>query len=247
MASHVATAGVARGGLPGSWWNRVGASGGAVFALLYGAGFALHGLAAGGADEESRAEVVARYADDGNELRIHLGGLLIGFSIVFLLGFLARLRGTLRELEGERAVFSTAAVGGGLVIAMLVAVSAAVTIAAFSSSDFYDAYRVDPDIVLLMQTLSFTALGYALVGGAVLVGTTSLVALRTRLLPRWLSVGGLGLAVVLAFGEWALFVPLPLPLLLLWLFAVSVVLSGRERRARQAGREALLREETEPA
>lgn len=235
MSSHVATTGEARGAWRGSWWDRVAAFGGAVFVLLYAAGFVLHGLATGGAGEESRAEVVARYADGGNELWIHLGGLLIGISIVFLLPFLARLRATLRELEGERAVLSTAALGGGLVIAVLVAVSAAVAIAAFSSSDFYDAYRVDPDIVLLMQTLSFTALGYALVGGAVLVGTTSIVALRTRLFPRWLSVGGVGLAVVLAFGEWALFVPIPLPLLGLWLFAVSVLLGARERRERQRG------------
>lgn len=220
--------------------DRVAASGGAAFALLYAAGFVLHGLASGG-DEESRAEVVARYADGGNELRMHVGGLLIGFSVVFLLPFLGRLRAALRESEGPRAVFSTAAVGGGLLLAALAAVSAAVGIAAFSSSDFYDAYRVDPDVVLLMQTLSFAALGYALVGGAILVGATSVVGLRTGFLPRWLAVAGLVLAVVLAFGEWALFVPLPLLLLLLWLLIVSVVLEARERRAGRPGREPVVR------
>jgi heme A synthase len=103
-------------------------------------------------------------------------------------------------------------------------------VAAFSSADFYDAYRVDPDVVLLVQTLSFAFLGYALVGAAVLVGSASIAALRSRLLPRWLAVCGLVIAAVCAFGEWALFVPVPLLLLLLWLLATSVVLVARGRR-----------------
>ena len=62
------------GGVPRlSWWDRAAASGGAIFALLYAAGFVLQGLASG-RDDESRAEVVARYADGGNELLITSAG-----------------------------------------------------------------------------------------------------------------------------------------------------------------------------
>ena len=226
---------------------RVAAAGGAIFAILYAAGFVLHGLASGSSNDETRAEVVARYADEGNEALVHLGGLLIGFALVFLLLFLGRLRAALRRVEGGPAALSTAALAGGVLLATLAAVSAAVGIAAHSSADFYDAYRVDPDVVLLMETLSFAALGYALVGGALLVGATSLVALRTGLFPRWHALAGLVLAAVCAFGEWALFVPFPLAALLLWLLVTSVLLVVRQPRARSAGHDPLVRDERQAA
>lgn len=227
--------------------SRLAAAGGAIFAVLYAVGFVLHGLASGTSNDETRGEVVARYADEGNEALVHVGGLLIGFAIVFLLLFLGQLRRALRRVEGAGAALSTAAFAGGVLLAGLAATSAAVGIAAYSSGDFYDAYRVDPDVVLLMETLSFTALGYALVGGAVLVGATSVVALRTRLFPRWLALAGLVLAAVCAFGEWALFVPFPLAALLLWLLVTSVLLVARQPGARPAGREVLARREEQPA
>ena len=236
MSAHDESTG---GGLRQSLPERIAAAGGAIFALLFGVGFVLHGLAAGSDNGESRAEVVARYTDGGNEALAHMGGLLIGFALIFFLPFLGRLRQALREVEGGRGVFSTTAVAGGAVMAAMAAVSAAVAIAAISSSDYYDAYQVNPDVVLLMQTLSFTAVGYVLVSAAVLVVATSIVALRTGLFPRWLGIAGCALAVVCAFGEWALWVTLPLLLLLLWLFMISTALVVRDRRPRPASPSAL--------
>ena len=98
---------------------RLAAPGGAVFAILYAAGFVLHGLASGSSNDETRAEVVARYGDEGNEALVHLGGLLIGFALVFLLLFLGRLRAALRRVEGGGAALSTAALVAAGVIAGL--------------------------------------------------------------------------------------------------------------------------------
>ena len=184
--------------------------------------------------EKSRDEVIARYSDGGNELWAEVGALAISLAIAALLSFLAGLRAILRSVEGERALLSTAAVAGGGVMASMLGVSTSATVAALSSYDFYEAYEVDPNVVLVMQSVSFYALGFALVGGGVLVGSTSIVALRTALLPRWLAFAGLALAAILVFGEWALFFSFPVPLLLLWMLVVSVLLVRRERRVRPA-------------
>lgn len=215
-------------------WERLAAAGGAIFAVLYAAGFVMLGIA-GGEGDESRAEIVARYSDEGNEIWALVGGLLVGFAVFFVLPFLASLRATLRAVEGEKAVFSTAALAGGVVMAVLFSVSATVTVAAFSTYDAFEGYRVDPEAVLLLSSISFYGWGYAVVGGGVLVGATSVVALRTRLLPRWLTLAGLVLATVLMFGHAVLFVFIPLPLLVLWVLVVSVLLVVRERPAPELG------------
>jgi hypothetical protein len=212
----------------------VGAVSGAIFAVFLVAGLLMQAIAVGGSEEEARAEVVARYSDGGNELWAEVGALLVGLAIAFALPFLGRLHALLRDVEGERAVFSNAALGGGILMAALLAVATSANVAAFSSYDFYDAYETDTSVVLLMQSVSFYALGFALVGGGVLVGSTSIVAWRTGILPRWLAVSGTALAAVLVFGEWALFFSFPLPLFLLWTASVSVLLALRERRERFA-------------
>ena len=217
--------------MTGSRAERLATAAGAMFALLLIAGLLMQAVAAGGAEEETRAEVIARYSDGGNELWAEVGALLVGLAIAVGLPFFARLRAILRSVEGERAVFATAALAGGVTMAALLAVSTLANVAAFSSYDFYEAYEVDPNVVLLMQSAAFYALGFALVGGGVVVGSTSIVALRTHLLPRWLAIAGLVLGAILVFGEWALFFTFPVPLLALWLLVVSVLLAVREHRA----------------
>ncbi len=217
--------------MSGSRWEQVAAAGGVIFAVLFIAGLAMQNVAIGGVEEESRAEVVARFSDGGNELWVEVGGLLVGFALFFLLPFLASLRASLKLAEGENAVLSTAAFAGGAVMAALLVAATAINVAAFSSYDYYDAYEVPPDTVLLLQSVFFYMQGFALVGGGVLVGAASVVALRTRLFPTWLAIAGLLLAAVCMFGTWALFVFVPLPLLVLWILVVSVLLFVRGRRA----------------
>ena len=217
--------------MSGSRSERLATLGGAIFAVFALAGLLMQALAAGGAEEESRDDVVSRYSDGMNELWAEGGALLLGLAVASLLPFLASLRATLRSSEGERALLSTVAVAGGVFMAVMLVVSASSTVAAFSSYDFYEAYEVDPDVVLLMQTLTFSTLGFALVGGGVLVGATSIVALSAGLLPRWLALAGLALGVALLLGELALILFAPLPLLLLWMLVVSVLLAVRQRRA----------------
>lgn len=226
----MSTAGVVRA----SRGERLATLGGAAFAVLVLGGLFLQATAAGGAEEESRAEVVARYSDGGNELRAELGTLLVGLAIAVWLPFVVTLRATLSRVEDEPAVFATAALAGGTMMAALLALAAIANAAAFSSYDFYDAYETDASTVLLFQSVSFYALGFALVGGGVFVASTSLVALRTRLLPTWLAIVGLVLGTVLLLGEWALFFTFPILALAVWLAVVSVLLAVHEHRAQLA-------------
>jgi hypothetical protein len=61
--------------------------------------------------------------------------------------------------------------------------SAALETAVASAEGFYDAHQVDADTALVLSTLSLWSFGLALVGGAVLVGSASLVAWKTGLFP----------------------------------------------------------------
>jgi hypothetical protein len=197
------------------------------FPLLLIAGLLLQGLAVGGAEEESREEVVARYSDGGNELLAEIGALVVGLAIACALVFVASVRAWMCSVEGERGVLATAALAGGTLMGGLLAVSTAANVAAFSSYDFYDAYETDASTVLLLQSVAFYALGFALVGGGVLVGSASIAALRARRLPRWFAAAGLALAAVLVLGEWALFFTFPVPALALWLLLAGVLLRPR--------------------
>jgi hypothetical protein len=72
-------------------------------------------------------------------------------------------------------------------------------------------------------------LGFAIVGGGVLVGATSLAALRTGLFPRWLALPGLVIAALAFFGETIAAFVFPVMLVLLWVLIASVLLVRRSR------------------
>lgn len=212
----------------GSWWERVAAAGGAAFAALLFSALLLFSLDEVGGGI-SRADVVATYSDGSTELRKEIGATLVGFAIVCLLFFLGSLRDAVRAVEGERSVLSSAVFAGGVVMAVLLGVSAALETAAVSTDGFFEAYDVDADIPLVLASLSVWTLGFAIVGGGVLVGATSLAALRTDLLPRWLALAGLVVAALAFFGETTVAFVFPVMLVLLWVLIASVLLARRSR------------------
>ena len=207
-------------------WNRFGAASGLVFAVLFVAGFALQDTGALTSDV-STDEVVSRYSDGDTELRKELGATVIGFAVAFLLVFLGSLYGTLRRAEGERRLLSTAALAGGVVMAVFIGASAALETAVPSAEGFYDNYEVDPGTVLTFATLALWALGLAMVGAAVLVGSASLLAWKAGILPRWLAIAGFPVAALAAFGESTAAFVVPVVLVVAWLLVVSVTLVRR--------------------
>jgi hypothetical protein len=155
--------------------TRFAAGCGAAFAVLLLVGFALQDTGAS-SPSVSTAEVVSSYSDADTELRKELGATVVGFAVFFLLVFLGSLRSTLRRAEGADHLLSSAAFAGGVVMVVFLGASAALETAVASAEGFYDSYRVDPSTVLAFSTLALWALGFAMVGAAVLIGGASLLA-----------------------------------------------------------------------
>lgn len=210
---------------------------GIVFAPLLFVGLLLLDLDDVGSDA-TRAEIVSTFSDSGTEWKKEIGATLVGFAIFFLLIFLGRLRAFFRAAEGDAGIFSSAAFAGGVVFAALLGVSAGLDTAVVSTDGFFENYRVDADTPLVLTSLANWTRGFAVVGGGVLVGASSVVALATRLFPRWLAFGGLAVAVVSFFGETTAVFGFPILLILLWVLAASVLIvrAGRTKGPTAAGR-----------
>jgi hypothetical protein len=169
--------------------------------------------------------VIAHYSDSGTELRRELGATSVGFASFFLLVFLGKLRAVLREVEDTRSTFSSAAFAGGVTLAALIGLSAAFNTAVTSTHGFWSSYEVDGRTPLLFADMSLWTLGFAIIGGAVLTGSTSLISFKTRLLPRWLAIAGFVVTALGFFGETTVAFGAPAILVAAWALAVSIILA----------------------
>ena len=214
-------------------WYLFAALSGVVFAVLFLIGFVLEDAGSPGANA-SATEVVEHYADSGTELKGEIGATLIGFSVFFFLPYLGSLRSVLGRAEGEGGAFASAAHAGGVAMISLIGASAALQTAVASTEGFYETYEVDANTALLISTIALWMLGFAMVGGAVLVGGASLVAWKTGALPRWLAIGGFVAAALGFFGESTAAFGIPVMLVTAWVLVSSVVLTRRQVTASRA-------------
>ncbi len=153
----------------------------------------------------------------GNARTLGIALDLIPFCGVAFLWFIGVLRDRLREREDR--LFSTVFIGSGLLfLAMLFSAAAVVggIIIAFTSRP---ELPVDPDTFVFVWTLAFSLMNvYAIKMAGVFMISTSTVALKTQLVPRYIALLGFGLAMFLLFGSqywnWSFFV-FPLWVLLL--------------------------------
>jgi hypothetical protein len=170
-----------------------------------------------------------------------LGGTETGVGIIvellsfaFFLFFLGSLWTSLRSAEGDGGWLSAAAFGGGLV-ALAVKIAGAAPILTLRASK-----GMEPGTAKALVTMNDVSFGITLLPLAMMLSATSIVAVRTGALPRWLGWGAaavaLGLlgalsAVVLAPSppEW---VVLPMLLFLLWTVAANIALIRRAGESR---------------
>jgi hypothetical protein len=158
---------------------------------------------------------------DGKQGALLVGnGLAFIFATFFFLWFLGVLHGVLRSAEGEESGLSSAALAGGLMFVALETAGASVEIIHPATTSRFENFQPDAQLVFLSQALSGWLYSFAWVGLAVLLSATSLVALRTGFLPRWLAWAGFlaALVAVLKF-----LVPYA-TLALLWILIVSVLM-----------------------
>ncbi len=173
-------------------------------------------------DPDASDTDIARYlGDSGAHVRNIIGFYLWAIAGGAFLWFLAHLRGTFRTAEGEPDTLSTLVFAGGLVFIGLFVAAGAAMATVPGAVELGNTTNPSPDFVRMFPQLGF---GMLLVGGSfaaiVMLIASSLLVLKTAVLPAWTAWLGLVAAVLLLFA--ALF--FPMAALLIWVLAVAIVL-----------------------
>jgi hypothetical protein len=184
-------------------------------------------------DSPGSSAKAGSYFAIGNGAFVLFNGVFLLFSIFFLVLFLGVLYGVLRLAEegAQRrggGGLAAAALAGGIVFATLSAAGTAVEIVYPATLLRFGDFELGSQVGLVSLTLSSWLYHFGQVGASALVLVTSLVALGTEVLPRWLALAGFVVALLTLLH-------FLLPLLgavagLVWVAAVSILmLSGAVR------------------
>ena len=204
--------------------TRWAALGGAIYVVLFVIGtiFMFSGAPQG---DDPPAKFVQWFSDSGHRDRVHVGWVLMGLSIFFLLWFIGALRRVVAGLDLDGLLTSVVAIGG--------TVYAATTIVAISVSDGVrtmsdDTYRhqVFPPLIHAADDAAWVIHATGAVGLSAMIIAASLAFMWRGVWPTW--AGWLGVVV----GILSLFsvVFFPQFLFLLWILIVSVLLFMRPAR-----------------
>jgi hypothetical protein len=198
--------------------GRWAALGGALFTVLFVIGtLFLYSGAPGGDDPP--AKIIAWYSDSGHRDRIHVGWILTGLGIFFLLWFVAALRRAVLAVDGE-GILSTVTTIGGTVYAATGFVAIAINDGIRTMSDDTYQHRVFPELQHAADDASYLvhATGGAAMGAMIIAVSLAFMWAGTwRKWVGWLGVvvGILALASILFFTTW---------LFLLWILVVSILM-----------------------
>jgi hypothetical protein len=219
----LATTDTAIGRLDRSWLVRCAPLGGIAFVVLWGVAF---GAFLVQEPATSDAGVVAHYTNPETQGRSQTATFLIVLAGLCFLWFLTGLRARLARAEGLAGVYTTLAFGAGLVSSALWIVVGVFWMAVGYTAQETPEYTVDPDTARLIAEIGYLTWVFGTVVALLLVLATSLLGLRTGVVPRWLA--WVGLLVAVAMFVTALFVGFFV--FLAWVLAVSVALIVRRDR-----------------
>lgn len=191
---------------------------GIVYVVLFIIGFSLAEGSPQASDPDS--DFVSYYADSGNRTQEIVAFFLIVLAALAFLKFVAHLRGRLKAVESEPHSLSTLAFGAGIASATLLMAAVSIGIGpSFTRADS-DQFTIDPDTIRLSGDTSYLLLVSSVMVTSLLIAATSLLAIRTTVLPTWLGWIGLLVAVAALFAVFFL----PIIALLAWVLVVAVVL-----------------------
>jgi hypothetical protein len=168
---------------------------------------------------------VFNYFDAGLNAFLIFNGVLTIFAAFFFVWFLGILHAVLRVVEGEGGWLSSVALAGGVMFVTLSWAGVAAEIIHPAALSRFENFQADPQLVFMSLALSSWLYHFCQIGMSVLISATSLVGLRTGVLPAWLAWAGFVVAL-LALLHFLL------PLLgslvgLLWVAVVSVLMVAR--------------------
>jgi hypothetical protein len=168
-------------------WERWGALAAIAFVVLLVASVLIGGSPPKVTD--SAAKITKYFRDNQDALKV--GSYLGGLTLVPFLWFLGTLFGRLRRAEGGAGRVSQIALIGGVVVAALAMVGNAVT--------SFGALHLDQSAGAFL--LSSAVFGYVSFAVVVFVAATSVVVLRTKVLPSWFGWAGSAIAIVWLVGS----------------------------------------------
>ena len=125
------------------------------------------------------------YFNDRQDGVLIFNGLLLIFAAFFFLWFLGVLQSVLRGAEGEGYGFSSISLAGGLLFIALVLTGAAVEIVYPATLARFENFQQDAQLGFLSLGLSGWMYRFAFVGISALIAVSSVVTLRTGVLPGW--------------------------------------------------------------
>lgn len=201
---------------------RLGGISGILYVLLF-----IPAYIVGTPDSPNRASTdqgVFDYFAEGVGAFLFFNGVLSIFAFFFLLWFLGALYGVLRSAEGdeEGGWLSSAALVGGIVFATLSFAGVAVEIVYPATLSRFEDFEPDSQLVFMTLALASWLYHFCQVGTSVLTTATSLLALRTGVLPTWLAWAGFVVALLALLH---FLIPLPGALAgLLWIAVVSALM-----------------------
>lgn len=162
------------------------------------------------------------YFNVGQDAFVISNGVLAAFSAFFFLWFLGILYGLLRRAEGEAGVLSSVALVGGVTFITLACAGFAAEVIYPATLGRFENFEQDAQLVFTSLVLSSWLYHFCQVGTSALVSATSVAALETGILPRWLALAGFVVALLALLH---FLVPLLGALAgLLWVAVVSVLM-----------------------
>jgi len=176
-------------------------------------------------DSESTADEIRAWYLGENASRVGLVGLyLVPFAGIAFLWFLAVLRHHVSALEDR--FFDTVLTGSGILFIAMLFATAASAGSLVAAVKFRDAPVPGPEAVGVARSLAYTFFYvYALRAAAVFMVVASTIGRRSGGLPRWLTLAGYVVAVVLLLS--VSYAPLVALLFPAWVAAASIVFLTR--------------------
>jgi hypothetical protein len=198
---------------------------GIVFVVLFVAAFVVQGEIPSGGD--SAAKVASFYDDSGNRAQVIIASYMLFLAGVFFFWFLGSLRRRLIAAAGEPGRLTSIASAAGIVFIAMLIVAAACFASIAGDITFGDetvATVASGDAARVLPELGFPVL---LIGGMfaaiAMICSTSVLTMRTGVLPRWIGWYGFVTAVLLLAAVFFL----PMILFALWVLFVSIAMLRR--------------------
>lgn len=154
-----------------------------------------------------------------NEKTISLALNLLPFAGVAFLWLIGVLRDRIGDLEDR--FFASVFLGSGLLFLGMLFVSSALAGGLLTAWNSMHGTLVDSGVYLFARTTSFQLVNvYAMRMAAVFMISTSTIALRTGIFPRWMALLGFAVALLLLAGSGRIsWVPMAFPV---WTLLVSI-------------------------